>query len=198
MDNASHFRTEGSSLADSAIEQQRRIAADLNTSVQLVAEPLSTPREHDPPLSAQRIYSFLTKSPIISLVEKKKHASLPRNTDPTSNSEVNRCRGVLSTTVGDRVGRRSVAAGFFIPHVGARFLKKNIFNVGIFVRFWVLAFRSAIVFASGHTATNTPDLFRTPKLTVAGPGQYWGGGPPGKSFGCCQLFTFLFKLNTLL
>jgi hypothetical protein len=26
--------------------------------------------------------------------------------------------------------------------------------------------------ASGHTATNTPDLFRTPKLTVAGPGQY--------------------------
>ena len=39
--------------------------------------------------------------------------------------------------------------------------------------------------ASGHTATNTPDLFRTPKLTVAGPGQYWGGGPPGKSFGCC-------------
>ena len=42
-----------------------------------------------------------------------------------------------------------------------------------------------ILFASGHTATNTPDLFRTPKLTVAGPGQYWGGGPPGKSFGCC-------------
>jgi hypothetical protein len=24
----------------------------------------------------------------------------------------------------------------------------------------------------GHTATNTPDLFRTPKLTAAGPGQY--------------------------
>ena len=24
--------------------------------------------------------------------------------------------------------------------------------------------------AGGHTATNTPDLFRTPKLTVAGPG----------------------------
>ena len=39
--------------------------------------------------------------------------------------------------------------------------------------------------ASGHTATNTPDLFRTPKLTVAGPCQYWGGGPPGKPFGCC-------------
>jgi hypothetical protein len=41
------------------------------------------------------------------------------------------------------------------------------------------------LFASGHTATNTPDLFRTPKLTVAGPGQYWGGGPPGKPLGCC-------------
>ena len=39
--------------------------------------------------------------------------------------------------------------------------------------------------ASGHTMTNTPDLFRTPKLTVIGPGQYWGGGPPGKSLGCC-------------
>jgi hypothetical protein len=26
--------------------------------------------------------------------------------------------------------------------------------------------------ASGHTAPNTPDLFRTPQLTDAGPGQY--------------------------
>ena len=26
------------------------------------------------------------------------------------------------------------------------------------------------------------------KLTVAGAGQYWGGGPPGKPFGCCWLF----------
>ena len=31
-------------------------------------------------------------------------------------------------------------------------------------------------------------LFRTMKLTVAGVGQYWGGGPPGKPFGCCWLF----------
>ena len=45
--------------------------------------------------------------------------------------------------------------------------------------------------AGGHTATNTPDLFRTPKLTVAGLGQYWGGGPPGKSFGCCRHFIRL-------
>ena len=50
--------------------------------------------------------------------------------------------------------------------------------------------RSTTVVASGHTATNTPDLFRTPKLTVAGPGQYWGGGPPGKPFGCCWLFMY--------
>ena len=28
------------------------------------------------------------------------------------------------------------------------------------------------IFAGGHTVPNTPDLFRTPKLTVAGPGQY--------------------------
>ena len=48
-------------------------------------------------------------------------------------------------------------------------------------RLWALA----LMFASGHTATNTPDLFRTLKLTVAGPGQYWGGGPPGKPLGCC-------------
>ena len=50
--------------------------------------------------------------------------------------------------------------------------------------------RRADLIAGGHTATNPPDLFRTPKLTVAGPGQYWGGGPPGKPFGCCQLFAF--------
>ena len=49
------------------------------------------------------------------------------------------------------------------------------------------AFRKLVsaLFAGGHTATNPPDLFRTPKLTVAGPGQYWGGGPPGKPLGCC-------------
>ena len=44
------------------------------------------------------------------------------------------------------------------------------------------------MFAGGHTAPNTPDLFRTPKLTVAGPGQYWTGGPSGNTLGCCQLF----------
>ena len=42
--------------------------------------------------------------------------------------------------------------------------------------------------ASGHTASNAPDLFRTPKLSGAGPGQYRGGGPPGKPLGCCWLF----------
>ena len=36
----------------------------------------------------------------------------------------------------------------------------------------------AVIFASGRTATN-----------VAGPRQYWGGGSPGKPFGCCWLFV---------
>ena len=43
-------------------------------------------------------------------------------------------------------------------------------------------------FASGHTASNTPDPIRTRKLSCARPGQYWGGGPPGKPLGCCWLF----------
>ena len=43
--------------------------------------------------------------------------------------------------------------------------------------------------ADGHTASNAPDLFRPPKLSGAGPGQYWGGGPPGKTLGCCQLLA---------
>ena len=47
--------------------------------------------------------------------------------------------------------------------------------------------------ADGHTASNAPDLFRPPKLSGAGPGQYWGGGPPGKPFGCCQLFSPLLR-----
>ena len=47
---------------------------------------------------------------------------------------------------------------------------------------------TTLCIADGHTASNAPDLFRPPKLSGAGPGQYWGGGPPGKSLGCCQLF----------
>ena len=47
-----------------------------------------------------------------------------------------------------------------------------------------------ILFAGGHTASNAPDLFRPPKLSGAGPGWYWGGGPPGKTSGCCQLFRW--------
>ena len=47
----------------------------------------------------------------------------------------------------------------------------------------------ANVIADGHTASNAPDLFRPPKLSGAGPGQYWGGGPPGKTLGCCQLLA---------
>ena len=48
-------------------------------------------------------------------------------------------------------------------------------------------------FADGHTASNAPDLFRPPKLSGAGPGQYWGGGPPGKTLGCCQLSFLYFQ-----
>ena len=52
------------------------------------------------------------------------------------------------------------------------------------------------ILADGHTASNAPDLFRPPKLSGAGPGQYWGGGPPGKPLGCCQLlFTLLLSLR---
>ena len=45
-----------------------------------------------------------------------------------------------------------------------------------------------LALADGHTASSAPDLFWPPKLSGAGPGQYWGGGPPGKPLGCCQLF----------
>ena len=51
------------------------------------------------------------------------------------------------------------------------------------------------ILADGHTASNAPDLFRPPKLSGAGPGQYWGGGPPGKTLGCCQLFVGLRSLH---
>ena len=46
------------------------------------------------------------------------------------------------------------------------------------------------VFANGHTSSNTPDPIRTRKLSGERPGQYWGGGPPGKPLGCCWLFVF--------
>ena len=46
------------------------------------------------------------------------------------------------------------------------------------------------VFANGHTSSNTPDPIRTRKLSGERPGQYWGGGPPGKPLGCCWLFQF--------
>ena len=38
--------------------------------------------------------------------------------------------------------------------------------------------------------SNGPALFRPPKSSGTGPGQYWGGGPPGKTSGCCQLLPF--------
>ena len=55
-----------------------------------------------------------------------------------------------------------------------------------FLETWVTTI-SVRFFADGHTVSNAPDLFRPPKLSNTGPGQYRGGGPPGKSSGCCQL-----------
>ena len=51
------------------------------------------------------------------------------------------------------------------------------------------------ILADGHTVSNAPDLFRPPKLSGTGPGQYWGGGPPGKPLGCCQLFAASFPVS---
>ena len=45
-------------------------------------------------------------------------------------------------------------------------------------------------FADGHAVSNGPALFRPPKSSGTGPGQYWCGGPPGKTSGCCQLLPF--------
>ena len=46
-----------------------------------------------------------------------------------------------------------------------------------------------VTFAYGHTFRNTPDPIWTRKLSLWGPGKYRGGGPRGKTFGCCRLFT---------
>ena len=45
-------------------------------------------------------------------------------------------------------------------------------------------------FAYGHTFRNTPDPIWTRKLSLWGPGKYRGGGPRGKTFGCCRLFAW--------
>ena len=74
MGHGSHFRPARSSLTDSAIEQERRIAAELNTSVQLVVEPLSTPREHDPPLSDNGKRELCENGRLRTFIHKKKHA----------------------------------------------------------------------------------------------------------------------------
>jgi len=38
---------------------------------------------------------------------------------------------------------------------------------------------SYVTVADGHTVSNAPDLFRPPKVSGTGPGQYWGGDRPG-------------------
>ena len=56
----------------------------------------------------------------------------------------------------------------------------------------IVAIFETYAFANGHTASNAPDPIRTRKLSDARPGQYWGGGPPGKPFGCRWLFLCIF------
>ena len=35
-----------------------------------------------------------------------------------------------------------------------------------------------LLVADSRAVSNAPDLFQPPKLSSAGPGQYWGGGLP--------------------
>ena len=60
-------------------------------------------------------------------------------------------------------------------------------------RGWPPTDACASIVADGHTVSNAPDLFRPPKLSGTGPGQYWGGGPPGKPLGCCQLLLLFLR-----
>ena len=52
-----------------------------------------------------------------------------------------------------------------------------------------------IAFANGHTVMNIPDPIRTRQSSITRPGQYWGGGPPGKPFGCRWLFMCAFAFR---
>ena len=52
-------------------------------------------------------------------------------------------------------------------------------------------------FASGHTLLRTPDPIRTRKLSSRRPGQYWGGGPPGKPLGAAGFCSFLVRPSAL-
>ena len=54
---------------------------------------------------------------------------------------------------------------------------------------------SPYVVASGHTLWRTPDPIRTRKISHRRPGQYWGGGPPGKPLGAAG---FLYLSAVLL
>ena len=84
--------------------------------------------------------------------------------------------GVLAKYVGgvvqgDRVGGFSAIAPWFGAETGHQNKLRPVFG---FLHKWrakLVEARSSRGYfvACGHTDTNTPDLFRTPKLTVAGP-----------------------------
>ena len=52
-----------------------------------------------------------------------------------------------------------------------------------------LFFHRFAVAADRHTVSNALGLFRPAKLSGTWPNQCWGGGPPGKPFGCCRLLS---------
>ena len=93
--------------------------------------------------------------------------------------------------MGDRLGSPSGAVGFFVLRLQ---VSSSTFLPGCFG----VVFGLAVVFANGHTSSNTPDPIRTRKLSGERPGQYWGGGPPGKPLGCCWLFIFVFLNGYLI
>ena len=73
---------------------------------------------------------------------------------------------------------RQIVHWFFI------FSTKYFMELGVVDEVWLL------IFANGHTSSNAPDPIWTRKSSGERPGQYWGGGPPGKPLGCCWLFAF--------
>ena len=75
------------------------------------------------------------------------------------------------------------------------FVKQGLAKPSVVMIYFQVDECSPLVFANGHTSSNTPDPIRTRKLSGERPGQYWGGGPPGKPLGCCWLFDIYDQVN---
>ena len=86
-------------------------------------------------------------------------------------------QGPVSTGVGDRLGSPLGVAGFFAWHAwGSPNRTPMLWMHGV----W----QPALLCSVGVLWAPA----RVP--TVAGLGQYWGGGPPGKPIGCCWIFAW--------